>query len=91
MPEATAGPQRTAQDSQRAMVPPVSGGGAPRLTVRRVALACLILATLSLGVLAENLLLTAIGVSGPLLWLVVPPVRSNMGAARSGKPAPSAA
>lgn len=67
------------QDSQRVMVPQVSGGGAPRLTVRRVAAACLILATLLLAALTKSLLLAVIAVSGLLLWLVIPPVRSMLG------------
>jgi hypothetical protein len=67
-----------AADSQRAMVPRVSGGGAPRLTVRRVALACLIFSTLSLSVITKSLLLATIGGSALLVWLIIPSAVSSM-------------
>ncbi len=71
------------------MVPRVSGGGAPRLTVRRVALACLIFSALSLAVVTKSLLLAAIGGSALLVWLVMPSAVSRMlrRLAQAGPPA----
>lgn len=60
-----------------AMVP-LAPSGAPWVTQRGVAVACLVLSLLSVAVFAESLLLAVIVICGLLLWLVAPPVMRSV-------------